>query len=254
MIANYHTHTPRCHHATGDEREYIENAVAAGMKILGFSDHSPQFFDGGHVSGIRMTPKEAEGYVSKLRALADEYRDEITVKIGFEAEYFPAIFPRLQRFCRDYGVDYLIMGQHCLIDEAADFWVGAPRADRKSLTFYTDQVIEGLSTGSFTYMAHPDMYHYTGDEDWFRHETERLCRFAKKASIPLEVNMLGFGDHRHYPTERFFRAAGEIGCDLIVGCDAHRPEVLLDRTMQEETVTFAARFGTVLETLPLRPV
>ena len=40
MIANYHTHTWRCHHADGTEREYVENAIAAGIKILGFSDHT----------------------------------------------------------------------------------------------------------------------------------------------------------------------------------------------------------------------
>ena len=41
MIANYHTHTPRCHHAKGTEREYVENAIRAGIKRFGFADHSP---------------------------------------------------------------------------------------------------------------------------------------------------------------------------------------------------------------------
>ena len=41
MRANYHTHTPRCRHAVGSEREYIEQAIEAGMEILGFSDHTP---------------------------------------------------------------------------------------------------------------------------------------------------------------------------------------------------------------------
>ena len=36
MIANYHTHTPRCNHAVGSEEEYIQQALNAGMKILGF--------------------------------------------------------------------------------------------------------------------------------------------------------------------------------------------------------------------------
>ena len=45
MLANYHTHTARCHHASGSEREYIEAAIAGGMKILGFSDHAPLVVD-----------------------------------------------------------------------------------------------------------------------------------------------------------------------------------------------------------------
>lgn len=74
MTANYHTHTPRCHHAVGDEREYIENAIKAGIKLLGFSDHTPQLYENGYISPIRMTPEEAPGYVDRLRTLADEYR------------------------------------------------------------------------------------------------------------------------------------------------------------------------------------
>ena len=34
MIANYHTHTWRCRHADGTEREYVEKAINAGLKIL----------------------------------------------------------------------------------------------------------------------------------------------------------------------------------------------------------------------------
>jgi len=44
MIANYHTHTPRCNHATGEERAYVEQAIKKGLKILGFSDHTPYIF------------------------------------------------------------------------------------------------------------------------------------------------------------------------------------------------------------------
>ena len=57
--ANYHTHTPRCRHAGGSEREYIENAIAAGMTTLGFSDHTPYFFEGKYYSSFRMFPENS---------------------------------------------------------------------------------------------------------------------------------------------------------------------------------------------------
>ena len=41
LTANYHTHTYRCQHAGGTEREYIEKAIEVGIKKLGFSDHVP---------------------------------------------------------------------------------------------------------------------------------------------------------------------------------------------------------------------
>ena len=44
MFANYHTHTARCNHASGTEREYVEAAIKSGLKILGFADHTPYPF------------------------------------------------------------------------------------------------------------------------------------------------------------------------------------------------------------------
>lgn len=41
MKANYHTHTFRCKHADGEDKEYVEAAIKAGIKTLGFSDHCP---------------------------------------------------------------------------------------------------------------------------------------------------------------------------------------------------------------------
>ena len=34
-MINYHTHTTRCHHAGGSDREYIEKAIAAGYTEIG---------------------------------------------------------------------------------------------------------------------------------------------------------------------------------------------------------------------------
>lgn len=36
MIANYHTHTWRCRHADGTEREYVERAIEAVLKFSVF--------------------------------------------------------------------------------------------------------------------------------------------------------------------------------------------------------------------------
>ena len=73
MIANYHTHTWRCRHADGTEREYVERTIEGGLKILGFSDHSPYPFPDGYDSGMRMRLDQVEGYVDTVLALKKEY-------------------------------------------------------------------------------------------------------------------------------------------------------------------------------------
>ena len=44
MLYNYHTHTVRCRHASGTDREYVEKAIEGGIKTLGISDHAPYLF------------------------------------------------------------------------------------------------------------------------------------------------------------------------------------------------------------------
>ena len=39
MRCNYHTHTYRCHHAKGEDEDFVLRAIDAGMTELGFSDH-----------------------------------------------------------------------------------------------------------------------------------------------------------------------------------------------------------------------
>mgnify|MGYP003878588541 CR=1 FL=1 len=41
MPADYHTHTPLCHHAEGNPQEYIEAALRAGLSEYGVSCHAP---------------------------------------------------------------------------------------------------------------------------------------------------------------------------------------------------------------------
>ena len=64
---NLHNHTFRCHHATGTDREYIEAAIRNGVRVLGFSDHTPQIFGTDYVSG--MTDSFAKRLYQELRGI-----------------------------------------------------------------------------------------------------------------------------------------------------------------------------------------
>lgn len=226
MLANYHTHTVRCRHASGTEREYIETAIKNGFKILGFSDHVPQPYPDGFTSGIRMSMDELPGYVDTLLHLREEYRDSIDILIGFEVEYFPKYFDRLLKILSDHPVDYLIQGQHNVPDEPEGFYVGWETDDENILKDYVHYTIEGMRTGVFTYLAHPDLINFTGDNDTYLKHMSRLAGAAIDLGIPLEINMYGFLDGRNYPCERFFGMASEMGASFVIGCDAHRPDVV----------------------------
>ena len=67
MIANYHSHTTRCNHAKGTEEEFVRCALERGLKIFGFSDHTPQYFSGDYYSFMRMRPEQLEDYCATDR-------------------------------------------------------------------------------------------------------------------------------------------------------------------------------------------
>ena len=168
MRANYHTHTWRCYHATGLEEDYVKTAVAQGFDILGFSDHTPQFFPEGYTSKIRMDPQELPNYCKLVRDLRDRYSDRIQIHVGLEVEYYPALFSELLPLVRDQGVEYLLLGQHFLDNEQGSPYAGAPTADESILRRYCEQSMEAMQTGCFTYFAHPDLIKFQGDHAIYR--------------------------------------------------------------------------------------
>ena len=168
MTANYHTHTPRCRHASGSENEYIEKALSRGLEILGFSDHTPYLFPGDYYSTFRMFPEQTEDYFTTIERMKKEYAGKITIYSGLEAEYYPKHFSALIDLIKPYHPDYLILGQHFTRNEYDGHYSGTPTEDESILQAYVDQLIEGISTGLYSYIAHPDLINYVGDEGYTR--------------------------------------------------------------------------------------
>ena len=251
MLANYHTHTARCNHAVGEDRAYVEHAIRGGIKVLGFSDHCPWIFPGDYASPSRMSPAQVDGYFSSLLQLREEYASDITIYIGFESEYSPELLPAQEPFLADYPVDYQILGQHFLQPEPHGFYTGMVVSDETLLETYVSSVIEGMETGRYVYLAHPDLMGFSGDRETYDKHYRRLCSYLKAHDIPVEINLLGVVDHRHYPDLRFLQLAGEAGCSAIIGCDAHQPERLSYTEGHEQCVRMAEIAGlSLIDYLP----
>lgn len=243
LQANYHTHTKRCMHAVGEDREYVESAIEAGFNILGFSDHTPQVFKDGYVSGMRMRASELEQYVDSVLNLRREYASDITVMLGLETEYFPELFDGLIKLIESYPFDYMIMGQHWLYRECRETVVTKERTEEAFLKSYVEQVIEGMRTGYFTYLAHPDVINFTGDKTIYRKYMKRLAAELKTLGIPLEINGLGYRENRFYPNPCFWEIVSELGNDCVIGIDAHSPGALLNAECRNGCLGFAEKYG-----------
>lgn len=255
MIANYHAHTPRCNHATGTEREYVETAIRQGLKVFGFSDHSPQYFPGDYYTHMRMRPYQLLDYCAEVHKLQAQYRGQIELPLGLEVEYYPAIWGELLPRLQDAGIEYLILGQHWLGNEIHEHGCAGPTSDENLLRRYCRQVCDAMETGKITYIAHPDIFYFTGCDAVYRKHIRDLCRAAKQMEIPLEINLLGLSYNKHYPNATLWEVAAEEGCQAILGLDAHAPAHITNEETEARALEMVRRLGLeLLDTVNLRQI
>lgn len=241
---NYHTHTARCNHAEGEDKAYVEEAIKAGVKVLGFSDHAPYLFpDTDYYSTFRMKKEELFEYADSVLSLKKEYEKDIEILLGFELEYYPKFHAEEMKFLSQVKPDFLILGQHLNNNE-----VDATPYNKDETNFraYIDQVIEGLKTGDFVYLAHPDLGGYRFPQEVYEAEYTKLCKAAKELDIPLEINLLGLRTNRHYPDRRLFEIAGKIGNKIVLGVDAHAPHQFHHPASEDEAMQMVKDFNLQL--------
>ena len=257
ILANYHTHTSRCKHAVGTDRDYVESALAGGYQVLGFTDHVAWPFENGFVSPVRMLPNQMPEYAASVRALEEEYAGRIKLHLGAECEYFPDYFPWLREEAERLGLDYLILGVHFPPNEEGYPQYAYVRTPRE-LEEYTELSLAGMETGLFAYFCHPDLplSSYPAFDSHALKLCETICQAAKRLDLPLEYNLLGL--HRRsratglgYTRDEFWQVAASCGCTAIVGVDAHKPGILADPAIFLDARRRLEGWGLkVLDTLP----
>lgn len=255
MIANYHTHTWRCKHATGTEREYIEQAILGGYKIFGFSDHIPIPYEGDYVSKDKMNLDQMEDYVDTVLQLKKEYQNDIQIHLGLEVEYYPKYFEEMMHFLEPYPIEYFILGQHYINNEIGEVYNARPTGDPAKLEQYCLQCKDAMDLGCFTYFAHPDLLNFTGDLGFYEKCMRGLCEHAKFRDIPLELNFLGIWKQRNYPNPFFWKIAGETGNRVVYGADAHMTDKVWNPQALAIAEEMAERYHlNVIDTVELQKI
>ncbi len=268
MKSNYHTHTWRCNHARGTERDYIETAKKNGLKRLGFSDHTPYLFTPPYYSGFRMKPELIGDYYKTLGELREEYSKDPEaphIFIGFEMEYYPEFFKKTLDFLvgsrirlasgAEAGLQYLILGQHFTKSEYNGKYSGSATDDESVLAGYAENAVKAMETGLFSLFAHPDLIQYTGPEKIYEKHIRQILAAAEELDVPLEINLLGMHEGRHYPSEQFWSLAAETKCRIILQNDAHDAWMVGDPGLAAEGEAFAKKLGLNLtDEIELRKV
>ena len=259
-LVNYHTHTWRCQHAAGTEADYVRSAVETGYAVLGFADHTAWPYRSDFVAGMRMRLSQLDGYLSTIRALAEEYRDSLFIPLGLECEAFPEFFSWL-RDLKAEKLDYALLGNHYdTNDETGGFYFGRCTRPRH-VQAYGRTTLAGIETGLFDCVAHPDLYccAYPAFDADCRAVARDLCAAAEALDIPLEYNLLGVqrleafraGGGLGYPCREFWEVAAGYRVKAIVGLDAHQPQQISRRDLFDQAR--AELDGLGIEVLPYLP-
>lgn len=236
--SNYHTHTYRCGHATGDIAAYADIASRYGMSDLGFSEHMPLPSD--RWAFIHLAPEGLEEYIKAVGQGVDDYPG-LSIHLGGECEYLKADHAYYREFLLgELGLDYLLGAPHWICCEGT--WKYCSELESVSdLRSYASYCVDVISSGLFAYLAHPDIF-LIGKRGWDSEAVacaNDIFDAALEYDLPLELNANGLRKsdvtsinqiaRARYPNLSFWQLASSRGVKTIIGSDAHAPRELTDR-------------------------
>lgn len=257
MRGNYHTHTYRCKHASGEVKDYAKAAVEAGLSILAITDHTP--LPDNKWLNMRMDISELEHYCAAIDVAQACFPQLVLLK-GMECEYskaYHAFFAEELLQIRTF--DFLSASAHYFPCHGG--WEsGWDRITGKDeLAAYAEYLVTMIKTGLFDYVAHPDMFgsSYPSWDEEAAACSRYILEAAEACRVALEINSYGFrkgmartrdGLRFMYPWEPFWELASRYDIPVTVNSDAHSPSDIVGKV--EEASQIAARYGLKIIEFP----
>jgi histidinol-phosphatase (PHP family) len=225
--ADYHLHTPLCHHAIGAPGDYVQAAKEAGLSEIGFADHNPMpvYFD-----DWRMSIEELPLYFQMVEKAGSP---DFPVRLGCECDFISGNESWIEELAAKVRWDYLIGSVHYI---APGWDVDNPkyiaRFDEHSAEavwdLYWKNYLRCIESGLFDFVAHPDLPkkfgHRPGGD--LRRYYEPVIEALKRHDIAYEMNTAGLrkAAGEIYPALQFVELAQQAGVPMLINSDAHAPE------------------------------
>jgi len=224
-LADYHIHTPLCHHATGWPTEFAARAVELGLEEIGFADHNPM---PAHFDDWRMAREDLPRYleeVEKARAAFPQLR----IRVGLECDFLDGREAWIEELRGMADWDYLIGSVHYLpegweVDHPK--YVGRHVGDAEQIwASYWAAYERCIRSGLFDFVAHPDLpkkfgFLPTGD---LRRYYEPAIAALAETGTPFEINTAGWRKDcaEQYPAREFLELAHAARLPVLINSDAH---------------------------------
>lgn len=234
MIVDIHMHTPLCGHAVGHPLEYALVAKEQGVDLITFTCHIPMEWSAFGQAGIRMRRDQLDAYMAMVESAVEPAREfGVEVLCGIEAEVFPdeAHMEPMDAILQAYPFDFVLgsMHAHC---RSFQIWCknNKVKTDELRIDSYFRMLINGVHSGRYDSMSHPDVirtYGVVAHFDPAEHEAviRDFLAALVDADVCMEVNTSGLtkGDYEVHPDPLILDWASEMGVKLTIGSDSHRP-------------------------------
>src|SRR5438477_109013 len=193
--ADYHMHTPLCHHAVGEPAEYAARAVKLGLPEIGFSEHAPMprdDFDDWH-----MLSGDLEEYLARVEK-ARRDQPSLSIKLALEVDYLPGHEDWIRELAARHPWDYLIGAVHYVSDswdldnpKKISEWKNHDPFEVWSA--YFERLTMATESGLFEIIAHADLckkFCFYPERDCTPLFT-RFLKAARQKGVALDLNTAG---------------------------------------------------------------
>ncbi|USB32512.1 histidinol-phosphatase [Paenibacillus sp. YPG26] len=234
MKFDLHTHHFRCGHADGNIRDYIEAGIAAGLQVIGISDHTPYFGSPEEqpFPRIAMAKQELVNYVNEVLALKTEYEGKIDVLLGIESDFFPEHAETYRQVLASYPFDYIIGSVHSTFNSSIfnkSRWKGLRDKERiEHKEEYYNLIRQSARSGMFQILGHIDAMkgNYPAFSDIPAEAAiEDTLKTIAESNVAIEINTSGKTklSGGWYPSDAILERALFHKVNVTFGSDAHKP-------------------------------
>ncbi|SHN69209.1 histidinol-phosphatase [Desulfovibrio litoralis] len=235
ITVDLHSHT-KYSHAQASSQEMYNAALIKGLKIFGFSEHSPRpsayIYPQDYQERLNANFKN---YHNEVKALQNN-SDGILVLHGLELDYIREEESYVKTLCQAEAYDYVIAGLHFLgkwgFDSSAKDWevLSEEQAFKYYEEYYND-LYRLTQTGLFNIVAHPDLIKIFSVhifKRWLNMPSSQALVYKalkgiKESGMAMEISSAGLRKpcNEIYPCDVLMQMAAELKLPISFGSDAH---------------------------------
>jgi histidinol-phosphatase (PHP family) len=243
ITSDAHVHTTYSDGTASIDR-MVKTAIGKGLKRIIITDHIPMPFDTDYAIKCDLLP----AYRKEVLKAKEKYGDKIQIKLGLEVEYNVEHHQWIKQIV-DLGWEFLLGSVHriftgerfVLINSTLDNYLSALNSGFQGDIIrmchqYYHAVQTAIATGWFDAVGHFDVIkqYNTGDRFfdenalWYQNLVVESLNVMHKQGIKMEINTSGYMDPccAPYPGPWIIEKAINRGIPLILGSDAHQPEMI----------------------------